>query len=632
VPGRTFVRFDHQALTPAELVNEARRASDSARLDRRVLLQAAIGMALAAATGTAGAAAQGGTRSADAALAKLLQRTAENELRRSPEEATGLEFDTGANTGLRSRLDDRSLPAIADHRHAVDATRTQLARIDRSSLSAAAQLDYDVAVFVYATLADQLGRYGFVDLNLRPSPYVVSQMNGAYYWLPDFLGSRHPLRSREDLDAYYARLSALATAIDQETERVRHDASLGVLLPSFTLATTLAQLQSLRATPAAQTAAIGPAIRRAADAGLGDISDRSAQIYSKLIVPALSRQIDALRTLQDKAVDDAGVWSLPDGEAYYASALLSNTTTRTSATELHEQGLELVKELTSQLDRALRAEGYTDGAVVTRVDALNRDRRYLVADDDAGRERLLAAARAVIDKIRAKLPAGFKTIPNDPLEVRRIAPAIESGAPGAYYSEGAAGAPATFSLNLKAPVEMPLWRLPTLAHHEGIPGHHFQYSVLRAAGELSLFRRLVRFSAYTEGWALYAERVADELGVYRDDAAGRIGLLQSELFRAGRIVVDTGIHARRWPREQAIRWMIENVGEQPSAAQREIDRYCVYPGQACSFMVGATQIRAARERTRQRLGTRFDVRDFHDLILRSGPVPLDLLHAMAQLL
>jgi uncharacterized protein (DUF885 family) len=632
VPGRTFVRFDHQALTPAELVNEARRASDSARLDRRVLLQAAIGMALAAATGTAGAAAQGGTRSADAALAKLLQRTAENELRRSPEEATGLEFDTGANTGLRSRLDDRSLPAIADHRHAVDATRTQLARIDRSSLSAAAQLDYDVAVFVYATLADQLGRYGFVDLNLRPSPYVVSQMNGAYYWLPDFLGSRHPLRSREDLDAYYARLSALATAIDQETERVRHDASLGVLLPSFTLATTLAQLQSLRATPAAQTAAIGPAIRRAADAGLGDISDRSAQIYSKLIVPALSRQIDALRTLQDKAVDDAGVWSLPDGEAYYASALLSNTTTRTSATELHEQGLELVKELTSQLDQALRAEGYTDGAVVTRVDALNRDRRYLVADDDAGRERLLAAARAVIDKIRAKLPAGFKTIPNDPLEVRRIAPAIESGAPGAYYSEGAAGAPATFSLNLKAPVEMPLWRLPTLAHHEGIPGHHFQYSVLRAAGELSLFRRLVRFSAYTEGWALYAERVADELGVYRDDAAGRIGLLQSELFRAGRIVVDTGIHARRWPREQAIRWMIENVGEQPSAAQREIDRYCVYPGQACSFMVGATQIRAARERTRQRLGTRFDVRDFHDLILRSGPVPLDLLHAMAQLL
>ena len=177
---------------------------------------------------------------------------------------------------------------------------------------------------------------------------------------------------------------------------------------------------------------------------------------------------------------------------------------------------------------------------------------------------------------------------------------------------------------------MPLWRLPTLAHHEGIPGHHFQYSVLRAAGDLSLFRRLVRFSAYTEGWALYAERVADELGVYQDDPAGRIGMLQSELFRAARIVVDTGIHHRRWPREQAIRWMIENVGEQPAAAQREIDRYCVYPGQACSFMVGATQIRAVREQARQRLGARFDVREFHDLVLRSGPVPMDVLQAMVQ--
>lgn len=631
MPGRTFVHLDLQAITP-KLVSEAGRTSDSARLDRRVLLQAAIGMALAGAAATAGGAAQSATESADAALAKLLQRSAEEELRRSPEEATGLEFDTGENAGLRSRLDDRSLPAIADHRRAVEATRAQLARIERASLSAAARLDYDVAVFVYATLANQLGRYGFADLNLRPSPYVVSQMNGAYYWLPDFLGSRHPLRSREDLDAYFARLSALATAIDQETERVRHDAALGVVLPSFTLATTLSQLQSLRETPAAQTAAIGPAIERAAAGGLGDISERAGQIYGKLIVPALSRQFDALRALQDRAVNDAGVWSLPDGEAYYTSALLSNTTTRTSAAELHEQGLELVKELTAQLDQALRAQGYTDGAVVTRIAALNRDSRYLVSDDDAGRDRLLAAVRAVIGKIRGKLSAGFKTIPNDPLEVRRIAPAIESGAPGAYYSEGAAGAPATFSLNLKAPAEMPLWRLPTLAHHEGIPGHHFQYSVLRASGELSLFRRLVRFSAYTEGWALYAERLADELGVYRDDAAGRIGLMQSELFRAGRIVVDTGIHARRWPREQAIRWMIENVGEQPAAAQREIDRYCVYPGQACSFMVGATQIRAARERTRQRLGNRFDVRDFHDLLLRSGPVPLEVLHAMTQLL
>lgn len=619
MPGRKFVSVLFQeTYPPAE--HELLRTGP-ARLDRRRLIQGAIGVALA--FGAAGSAV-----AADAELAALLQRLAEEHLRRSPEEATGLGRDTGNNASLRSRLDDRSLQSIADHRRSVAAALTQLTKLDRSSLGAAARLDYDVAKFVYTTLADQLGRYGFVDINLRPSPYVVSQMNGAYYWLPDFIGSRHPLESRQDLDAWFARLSALATVLDQETERIRHDAALGVILPDFTLATTLAQLHALRDTPAAQSAAIGPAIERAAAAGLGDITQRAEQIHRKLIAPALSRQIDALQILRDRADNDAGVWALPDGESYYASALLSNTTSRTSAAELHERGIQLVAELTSQLDQALRAQGYSDGAVVTRIDALNRDRRYLVSDDDAGRERLLAAASAAVEKIRARLPAGFKTIPNDPLEVRRIPPAIESGAPGAFYSDGGGGAPATFSLNLKSPAEMALWRLPTLAHHEGIPGHHFQYSVLRAAGDLSLFRRLVRFSAYTEGWALYSERVADELGVYQDDPAGRIGLLQSELFRAARIVVDTGIHHRRWPREQAIRWMIENVGERPAAAQREIDRYCVYPGQACSFMVGATQIRAVRERARQRLGARFDVRDFHDLVLRSGPVPLDVLEAM----
>ena len=624
MPGRKFVSvLFHETYPPAE--HEFRRTTDPARFDRRELIKGAIGAALTFGAATSAVA-------ADAEFAALLQRLAEEHLQRSPEEATGLGRDTGTNAALRSRLDDRSLQSIEAHRRAVATALTQLNRFDRSALGAAARLDYDVAKFVYTTLADQLGRYGYVDINLRPSPYVVSQMNGAYYWLPDFIGSRHPLESKQDLEAWYARLSAWARALDQETERIRHDAGLGVILPDFTLATTIAQLRALQETPAAQSAAIGPAIKRAAAAGLGDITQRAEQIHRTQILPALSRQIDALQTLRDKADSDAGVWALPDGGSYYASALLSNTTSRTSAAELHDRGVQLVAELTSQLDQALRAQGYADGAVVTRIDALNRDRRYLVSDDDAGRERLLSAARAAVDKIRARLPAGFKTIPNDPLEVRRIPPAIESGAPGAFYSDGVGGAPATFSLNLESPAEMALWRLPTLAHHEGIPGHHFQYSVLRAAGELALFRRLVRFSAYTEGWALYSERVADELGVYQDDPAGRIGLLQSELFRAARIVVDTGIHHHRWPREQAIRWMIENVGERPAGAQREIDRYCVYPGQACSFMVGASQIRAVRERARQRQGARFDVRAFHDLVLRSGPVPLEVLTAMVDAL
>ncbi len=294
---------------------------------------------------------------------------------------------------------------------------------------------------------------------------------------------------------------------------------------------------------------------------------------------------------------------------------------------MHERGLKLVADITSQLDRSLQQQGLKSGSVGQRIKALDADPRFLVPETDAGREQLLAAARNMIDAIRALLPKGFKTIPKDELVVKRIPIAIENGAPGAFYSDGVGGQPGTFSLNLKSPAELPLWRLPTLTHHEGIPGHHFQANVLRAAGDLSLFRRLVRFSAYTEGWALYAERVADELGIYENNPAGRIGLLQSELFRAARIVVDTGIHHHRWTREQAVKWMMDNAGEPAIGAQREIDRYCVYPGQACSFMVGATEIRAARERARQNMGSRFDVRAFHDLVLRSGPVPIDVLHS-----
>lgn len=589
-------------------------------MNRRTLLLSGVAAAIASLTSAA-------ATQADDDLARLLQRLTEDYLRGSPREATQFEFDVGANAALRSQLDDVSLSASEKNRNAAAAAVEQLKRIDRDKLSAASKLDYDTAMFVFVTLKDQLRRYGTADIDLRPSPYPVSQMNGAYYWLPDFLGSSHPLQSSQDLDAYFSRLNALGVVLDQETERIRHDAGLGVIPPSFVLAKTIAQIEALRGTAPAQTAMIAPAIERAKGKGLGDISDRAESIFRKTITPALDRQMQALQSLQSRAKDSAGVWALPDGDAYYAAALRSNTTTSIAAGELHRRGLQLVGDITSQLDQGLRQQGLKSGSVGERIKALNVDKRFLVPDTDAGRKQLLDAAQSMIDAIRALLPKGFQAIPKDQLRVKRIPVAIENGAPGAFYNDGVGDQPGTFSLNLKTPSELPLWRLPTLAHHEAIPGHHFQSSVLKSAGQLSMFRRLVRFSAYTEGWALYAERVADELGIYENNPAGRLGLLQSELFRAARIVVDTGIHHHRWTRERATQWMIDNAGEAATAAQREIDRYCVYPGQACSFMVGAMEIRAARERARQRLGNRFDVRAFHDLVLRSGPVPIDVLHA-----
>lgn len=261
--------------------------------------------------------------------------------------------------------------------------------------------------------------------------------------------------------------------------------------------------------------------------------------------------------------------------------------------------------------------------------ALDRDPRFLKPDSDAGRMQIIDAANARLDSIRELLPVAFTVRPDDPVEVRRVSPAIEHGAPGGFYSASRSpDHPSVIFINLRSVEENALWRIPTLLHHEGIPGHHFQASVLKSADGLSMFRRTVRFSAWTEGWALYAEQLADEIGAYEDDPFGRIGYLQGQLFRACRVVVDTGLHHSRWTREQAIGWMMANGGESRDAAEREIDRYCVYPGQACSFKVGQQQILASREQARALLGARFDLRAYNDMVLASGPLPMEVLEAV----
>lgn len=594
-------------------------------MQRRLFLQA--GAAGAAIAWLRPLTASASTDTADTLLEALLRDHAERFLRRSPETATDYGHDSGANASLRSQLDDRSLAAISRDRSAVAQGLRALAAIDRAALSPAAALDYDVAQFVYTTLRDTLAGHGYADINLRPSPYVVSQMNGAYYWLPDFIGGRHPLAEKSDVDAYLARLAALAAALDQETERIRHDAGLGVVPPGFIIDRTVAQIAGLRDRSPATTALIAPALQRATAAKLPDFGAQAAKIFTQQVAPALTRQIDALTALRSKAVDTAGVWRLPDGDAYYATALRANTTTTLGGDELHRSGQDQVAALLAELDPALRRQGYTKGTVGERIGALNRDPRFQVPADDRGRALLLARAEALLADIRKRLPNAFHAIAINPLVVRRTPIAIEGSSPGAFYDSGSAGQPGTFSLNLKHPDELALWRLPTLAYHEGIPGHHFQDSALQHAAALPLFRKIVRFSAYTEGWALYAERVADELGVYDDDPVGRIGYLQSELFRAARIVVDTGIHHKRWTRDQATAWMVTQIGEPLTAATREIERYCVYPGQACSFKVGANTLVALREAARRTMGERFDIRQFHALVLNAGPMPMAVLEA-----
>lgn len=506
----------------------------------------------------------------------------------------------------------------------------ELRAIDRASLSPKGTIDYDTALFVYTTFDDLSRRYGHVDLNLRPNAYVVTQMSGQYYWLPDNIGARSPMKSAADADRYIAQLEGFARAVDDENQQIAHDAGLGVVPPTFVLAKTIAQLKALRDAPLAENSLTQSAVQRARAGGLSGVEARAAAALKDKAVPALDRQIAALTALQPRATDVAGVWHLPNGEDYYAAACRANTTTKLTPAELHEIGLDLVARLSAETDAALRAQGMTSGSVAERIIALGKDPRFALPEDDSGRAQVIAAAEKQIAKVKSHLPRGFTHIPDDPILVRRIPPAIDAGGPGAYYSDGGASQPGVFYVNLHTVAETPLWRLKTLVHHEGIPGHHFQFSVLRHAPALSPFRRVVRFSAYTEGWAHYAERLADEIGVYDDDPLGRIGMLQAQLFRACRIAVDTGIHYKRWTRDQATDWMVAHGGEARSYAEREIDRYCVFPGQACSFKIGQERIHAAREKARARLGSRFSLQRYNDLVLAGGPLPLDVLDAVVE--
>jgi uncharacterized protein (DUF885 family) len=594
-------------------------------LDRRTFLASSTAALALAGFARPAFAQEANTR--DRALDALLTQWFDEDLREMPGLATSLGLDVGELAALRGRLSDASqAKADADRARAVRRA-AELDAFGRDGLSTDGRLNYDIADF-RAELGTIGARFRYGSPSGRPAPYVVSQLGGLYYQVPDFLDTQHPIRERSDADYYLSRLEALAPALDQETDRIRHDAGLGVTPPDFVLDKAIGNLERLRATSAAETSLVRSLVRRTGEARIeGDYGARATALVSGPIAGALDRQIAALRALRPNATHEAGVHRLPDGEAYYAWGLRSNTTTAMTGDDIHRLGLTQVAELHAQLDPLLRAEGFTRGTVGERINALNVDPRNLFANTDEGRAALLAYLDEVLADLAPRLPRMFNTIPRAALRISRVPPAIESGAPGGYY-QGAPldnSRPGTYYINLRDTHDWPKMGLKTLTYHEGNPGHHFQISISREAGSLPIYRRTGGFSAYSEGWALYAERVADELGCYEGDALGKIGYLQSYLFRAVRLVVDSGLHAKGWSREAAIRYMVDNAAEPEPVAAREIERYSVWPGQACAYKTGQTVIAALRAEAEQRMGARFDARAFHDTVLNGGAMPLTVL-------
>ncbi|MBK6702621.1 MAG: DUF885 family protein [Caulobacteraceae bacterium] len=569
-------------------------------------------------------------------LNSILNTLVTEFLRASPEYATSLSV-TEEQAGGRyiDRLSDYSR-AAAEHLLQVSQTGvTQLQALNRDSLSAQDAVTHDV---VLTALQDGIASAHYKTGGGAQAPYTVTQLTGAYTNLPDFLASQHPVTNRDQADAYIARLTAYGHVLDQESERVGLDAADGVIPPDFALDGALAQLGAFRNKPPAENILVTSFRERLAQ--VSDISDadkatlvsQAESIVRDTVLPAYQHQIEAITAIRPRATHDAGVWKLPDGEALYATALRAYTTTSMAPDEIHQMGLDLISQFTSEMDTILRAQGMTRGSVAERIGALGRRPDQIYPSTDAGREQLLAALNAQVAAIRARMPEVCGVQARAALEIKRVPEYTQAGAPGGYY-QGAAldgSRPGAYYINLRDPAtEWPKFTLPTLTYHEGIPGHHWQISIQQESGSIPFIRSaLLGFSAYAEGWGLYSEQLADEMGMYANDPFGKIGYLQSATFRASRLVCDTGIHSKRWTREQAIDSMVAATGDQRSNVTTEIERYCVWPGQACSYMVGRQAINRMRESARTALGQNFDIKGFHDTILTNGSTPLSVTESL----
>ncbi|CAN5270014.1 DUF885 family protein [soil metagenome] len=554
-------------------------------------------------------------------LRKLLDQFAQEELDRSPETVTSLGLDKGTRAKQKSLLDDGSLAQQARERAQVELDLARLKRVGRSGLSDAETVDYDVAEYGLSRAQAFNRRFDW-----SGRPYVLSQLSGAYVGTPDFLDSDHVIETADDAHAYLARLNGFATELDQDNERTRHDAGVGVSAPDFALDKTLAQLRSLRDAPLDKADLVQSLVRRTKEKGIaGDWATPAAAIYRQTVLPALDRQIALVTELRKTASTDAGVWRLPDGDAFYDMQLKGATTTNLSPAETHALGLQLVADYSSKADVIFRSQGITQGTTGQRLKALFADPRFLAPNTEAGKAKLIADANGRLAGVRAKLPQYFGVLPKAPVEVRRVSPATELGASTHYSSASLDGSrPGIYWLNLRDTAEVPTWDLWTTTYHEAIPGHHMQISIAQEA-DIPLYRKMRGFSAYSEGWALYAEQLADEMGLYADDPFGRIGYLHDALLRAVRLVIDTGVHSKRWSRERAVAYFSDTLGDPPGMAVSEVERYCVRPGQACSYMAGKTSWLRGRDAARARLGAKFDIRRFHDAGLTAGSMPLTVL-------
>ena len=561
----------------------------------------------------------------------------DNLLEHTPEIGTygGVSASTGGGP-LARRMDDYSPRGEEAWRTALGEAGIAIERIDcLGDPLGRLRLRIAAAVIANGTRSAAIG-YG------RPNPfwfsghepYIVSQISGPAINTPNVMMAQQPVSTPVEVDAWIEKLDGFATGFDGVIEKVRSDRALGCVPPSALLEKTLPVLENfLSGAPDGhplivslrermETAGLDSRIRTSAE-------QRAVAAIEKRARPAYARLRSRIREMLPEGRAEAGVWAQPDGEALYAANVRSIGDSPLPPEQIHKIGLEQVQLVTSQLDARLRRLGYSKGSLRERLDALAADPNQRFPDNAEGRRRLLDHLRSLVAEMESKqhlfLPRAM--IPSQRLEIRAVPEATQDSAPGGYYDGPSldGSRPGIYWINLRDMASVHRYTLPTLSFHEGVPGHHTQGATLLSLPQAPLLLRIASFNAYQEGWALYAERLAADLGVYAHDPAGDVGRLADDLFRCIRLVVDTGMHQLRWTREQAIAYMQSHSGSPMSEVFAEIERYMAWPGQALGYKLGQLRLLALRDRYRMKMGKRFDLRQFHARVLGNGAMPMDLL-------
>jgi uncharacterized protein (DUF885 family) len=534
--------------------------------------------------------------------------------------------------GIESHNAKLTDASVARQQKLAKMARTNLATLhayNRDRLDDGRQLSYDVLDWF---LTNGVEGEAWMFHN-----YPVNQLFGVQNNLPTFMVNVHQIRDLRGARHYVARLEQFPRKFRQTLEGLKLRESMGIIPPKFTVEKVLTEMRNfIEAAPDehllyTHLQSSLDRLEGVTGADKAAVLEAGRAAVADAVIPAYRELIAYFEALQPKATTNHGVWALPDGDRYYAWCVKNHTTTDMSPEQIHQIGLSEVGRIEAEMNAILMAEGYRTGSVGARLTALALEPRFQYPDTDEARAQILADYQAIIDEIDAGLDPYFDLRPKVGVKVERIPDFREQTAPGAYYNPPPldGSRPGVFYANLRDVREIYTWGMRTLAYHEATPGHHFQIAIAQELQGVPTFRRLGLFTVYVEGWALYAEYLAKELG-YQDDPYDDLGRLQAEMMRAVRLVVDTGLHHKKWTREQAIEYFLEKTGQPEADVVSEIERYIVMPGQALAYKVGMLKILELREQARLALGPAFDLREFHNVVLRDGALPIAVLEQQVQ--